>query len=120
MALKPKQTVCGQVIVCKGCCCGDVARGKPDVPVHHLKSAWKHGRLSEAVTLTVSDCLGPCELTNVAVVATAAGTQWFGNLCAQEHYDALVEWARETKEAGAPASVPENLEPHRFEMYWRT
>jgi hypothetical protein len=31
--LATKRLVIGQVIVCSGCCCGAVSRGKPEVPI---------------------------------------------------------------------------------------
>ena len=33
-----------QVLVCIGCCCGRVDRGKPEVPVDWLKAEWKAAR----------------------------------------------------------------------------
>ena len=36
-----KRMVMGQVLVCSGCCCGAVSRGKPDVPVEWLKQEWR-------------------------------------------------------------------------------
>ena len=33
-----------QGVVCVGCCCGRVERGKPQVPVDWLKAQWKSAR----------------------------------------------------------------------------
>ena len=67
-----------QVLVCIGCCCGRVDRGKPEVPVDWLKAQWKAARLNPYIQLTISGCLGPCDLPNVVAVLTAAGQQWIG------------------------------------------
>jgi len=106
-----------QVLLCKGCCCGRTDRGLPDVPVDRIKAAWKAEKLNRSVQLTISGCLGPCDLPNVAVVVTSAGTEWYGNLDGDAHYDALIAWARASAAAGAVVPLPELLEPHRFDRF---
>jgi len=39
--LKTKRLVVGQITICRGCCCGNVERGLPEVPVEWLKSEWR-------------------------------------------------------------------------------
>ena len=106
-----------QVLFCKGCCCGKTERGLPAVPVDRLKAAWKAEKLNRGVQLTISGCLGPCDLPNVAVVATAAGLQWYGRLDRDAHYDALLAWARACVASGTALPVPESLAAHRFERF---
>jgi cobaltochelatase CobN len=60
-----------QLLLCKGCCCGRTDRGLPEVPVERIKAAWKAEKLNRGVQLTISGCLGPCDLPNVAVLVTA-------------------------------------------------
>lgn len=115
--LTTRITSSAQVLFCKGCCCGKTERGLPEVPVDRLKAVWKAEKLNRAVQLTISGCLGPCDLPNVAVVATAEGFQWFGLLDRDAHYDALIGWARACLAAGAILPVPESLAAHRFERF---
>jgi hypothetical protein len=106
-----------QVLLCKGCCCGRTDRGLPEVPVERIKAAWKAEKLNRAVQLTISGCLGPCDLPNVAVVVSARGTEWFGRLAGAAPYDALIAWARAGLAAGTIAPAPEGWEAHRFERF---
>src|SRR5262245_61707273 len=78
-----------QVLVCVGCCCGRVERGKPEVPVDWLKAQWKAARLNPYIQLTISGCLGPCDLPNVVAVLTVTGQQWIGQLDRQKEYRSL-------------------------------
>lgn len=118
--LETKRLVIGQVTVCSGCCCGAVSRGKPEVPVEWLKCEWRSRRLLKNIQLTISCCLGPCDLTNVVKVAGATNEVWLGNINRFEQYSALVEWAVESKAAGALAPLPESFAPHRFNPFLET
>jgi hypothetical protein len=106
-----------QVLLCKGCCCGKTDRGLPEVPVDRIKATWKAEKLNRGVQLTISGCLGPCDLPNVAVVVTAHATAWYGRLDGDAHYDALITWARACVAAGAALPPPEALAGHRFERF---
>jgi cobaltochelatase CobN len=115
LATRIKSTA--QVLLCKGCCCGKTERGLPAVPVDRIKAAWKAAKLNQAVQLTISGCLGPCDLPNVAVVVTAETTTWYGLLDGDAHYDALIDWARACAAAGTPLPLPEELAAHRFDRF---
>ncbi len=108
-----------QVLLCKGCCCGRTDRGLPDVPVDRIKAAWKAGKLNRAVQLTVSGCLGPCDLPNVAVIVTPHGTTWYGQIAGDALYDALIAWAQNCVDSDpdTEVSLPEALEGYRFERF---
>jgi cobaltochelatase CobN len=106
-----------QVLFCKGCCCGKTERGLPEVPVDRIKAAWKAEKLNRGVQLTISGCLGPCDLPNVAVIVTAEGTRWYGRLDRAAHYDALIDWARGCVAQQTVLPVPEILEPLRFDRF---
>ena len=106
-----------QILLCKGCCCGRTDRGLPEVPVERIKAAWKAEKLNRAVQLTISGCLGPCDLPNVAVVVSALGAEWFGHLEGDAPYDALIAWARARLAGGSVASAPEGWAAHRFERF---
>jgi cobaltochelatase CobN len=116
-ALETKRLVIGHVTVCSGCCCGAVSRGNPEVPVEWLKCEWRSRGLLRNIQLTISCCLGPCDLTNVVKVAGPTNEVWLGNINRFEQYSALVEWAVESKAAGALAALPESFEPHRFSPF---
>jgi cobaltochelatase CobN len=106
-----------QVLLCKGCCCGRTDRGLPDVPVERIKAIWKAEKLNRSVQLTISGCLGPCDLPNVAVIVTAGGSTWYGRLEGDAPYDALIAWARAAAGTDSPLPLPEELEPLRFERF---
>jgi cobaltochelatase CobN len=106
-----------QVLFCKGCCCGKTERGLPEVPVERIKAVWKAEKLNRGVQLTISGCLGPCDVPNVAVVITAEGTEWYGLLDGDSHYDSLVEWARACVAEGSVLARPAWLKRHRIERF---
>ena len=106
-----------QVVVCVGCCCGRVDRGRSEVPIDELKSLWKNYGLRKKVQLTVSGCLGPCDMHNVALLISDGGQIWLGNLREKAEFKALAEWAHEVIQKGSEARLPEILEPHRFERW---
>ena len=106
-----------QVLVCVGCCCGRVERGKPEVPVDWLKAQWKAARLNPYIQLTISGCLGPCDLPNVVAVLTATGQQWIGPLNQREHYEALVQWGRDCGAARRIEPPPPVLRERFFERF---
>ncbi len=76
-SLKTKREVIGQITVCSGCCCGAVGRGKPEVPLDWLKQEWRSRGLLKNIQLTVSGCLGPCDLPNVVRIS---GPAWSNGL----------------------------------------
>jgi hypothetical protein len=114
--LTTKRVVIGQVIVCSGCCCGAVQRGKPEVPVDWLKQTWRTQGLLKNIQLTISCCLGPCDLPNVVRISSSANDIWLGNVT-REHYAVLVDWAVQSKSAGAFVPLPRSLDSFRFDPF---
>lgn len=113
-----RSTVAGQLIVCEGCCCGRTDRGFPPLPKERLKRLWKEQQLNSAVQLTISGCLGPCDLANVACLVSATGDiVWLGGLDRDEQYDALIAWARDCRETGRFQPPPASLAAHRFTRF---
>jgi cobaltochelatase CobN len=106
-----------QVLVCIGCCCGRVERGKPEVPVDWLKAQWKEARLNPYIQLTISGCLGPCDLPNVVAVLTATGQQWLGQLSERAHYEALLQWGRACGAARRVEPPPSVLAQRLFRRF---
>lgn len=104
----------GQVLICVGCCCGRPDKGKPAVPLDRLKGEWKRRKLLPAIQLTISGCLGPCDLVNVACVAAPQGLTWLGGLTLAEEYEALLEWATRSADARRLLPLPDRLAAHVF------
>ena len=102
---------------CEGCCCGQTDKGFPPFPRDWLKQQWKEEKLNRSVQLTISGCLGPCDLANVFCVISPEGMQWFGGLQEQWHYDLLLAWAKASRDAGVLLELPAELNLHRFERF---
>jgi hypothetical protein len=64
IALTTKRLVLGHVSVCQGCCCGNIANGKPGVPVEWLKEGMALQRIIECrflkLRLTMKACRKDC------------------------------------------------------------
>jgi hypothetical protein len=112
--LTTTRTVLGTVIICMGCCCGRTDRGHPEVPVDWLKSEWKSRKLLRSVHLSISGCLGPCDVSNVCSIIAPGETMWLGGLSARAHYEALLDWAISSKDAGRLLPLPSALHGRRF------
>jgi len=112
-----KRTVLGQLTVCCGCCCGDVGRGRPAVPVEWLKTEWRRRGLLKKIQLTISGCVGPCDVPNVVVVTCGTGTEWLGKITELSQYEALVCWASRSWQEGMLLPLPEGLRAHRLDPF---
>jgi hypothetical protein len=112
-----KRQALAQLVLCVGCCCGRTDRGMPAVPVERLKAIWKAEKLNRTVQLTLSGCLGPCDLANVVAVMSARGAEWFGNLERDGQYDLLLAWARSCHAVRTLSPTPPALHPFRFERF---
>ncbi|MDY3558059.1 (2Fe-2S) ferredoxin domain-containing protein [Gemmata sp. JC673] len=106
-----------QLIFCQGCCCGRTDRGRPELPVVRLKEVWKGEKLNRSVQLTISGCLGPCDLANVTLLITPDGNLWFGGLAGDVVYEELIAWARECHREGRVVPLPIGFEERRFERF---
>lgn len=118
--IETKRQTLGQVLICLGCCCGRTDKGKPAVPTDWLKAEWKRRGLLKHVHLTITGCLGPCEIANVVSIVTPGGTHWFGDIDGLGHYQALLDWAVASAAAGELQPLPRLLESHRFSRYVTT
>lgn len=112
-----KRPAHGQLVFCQGCCCGRTDRGRPELPVEWLKQVWRDERLNRTVQLTISGCLGPCDLANVTLLIAPGRTVWLGGLQGEAVYGALIEWARACHAAGRLLRLPAALEAHEFERF---
>lgn len=98
------------VVLCRGCCCG-TQRKHPDFD-HALQGL----ELREAAEKTggklrYSNCLGPCEHSNVAVVKQPEKQAlWFGGLLSTDLTDELARWI--TGQGTLP--LPDSLKAQRI------
>ncbi len=115
--LTTRRMVIAQVSVCKGCCCGNVERGKPMVPVDRMKQEWRARGLSKVVQLCISGCLGPCDVINVVRISSVADDIWLGNLRSIDDYLAIVKWAEESNVAGRPSPLSPEMSQRRFNPF---
>jgi hypothetical protein len=116
-SIQTKRVLVAQVALCRGCCCGAVQKGNPEVPVEWMKDEWKKRGLKRSIQLTISGCLGPCDLSNVITISDASGSVWLGNIEHMHQYQALVDWASQSKTAGILLPLPEELATSRFDPF---
>lgn len=116
-ALEPKRLMLAQISVCDGCCCGKTEKGHPEVPVQWLKKEWKLRGLLKRVHLSISGCLGPCDVSNVVAISSSEGTQWLAGLNSQRHYSMLADWAEQSKIADSLLPLPKELRGHALMPY---
>jgi (2Fe-2S) ferredoxin len=116
-AICTKRPVLGQINVCNGCCCGQTQKGHPEVPVEWLKREWKYRGLLKRVHLTISGCLGPCDVANVVLVTSREGTQWLAEITQQRQYELLADWAEQSKIADRLLPLPREFDAHRLAAY---
>jgi cobaltochelatase CobN len=112
-----KRLVIGQVSVCLGCCCGQTDRGKPGVPVEWLKTEWRSRGLLKNIQLTISGCLGPCDVPNVVLISTAGDNVWLGNIDRIDYYREIVDWAARSKAAGCMLPLSRDLLRHTLNPF---
>jgi hypothetical protein len=116
--LDTKRRVIAQIIVCQGCCCGATHKDRPEVPVAWLKEEWRRRGLLKRVQLSISGCVGPCDIPNVVVVNSHSGSQWLGDITEFNQYRALVDWATRSMEAGILLELPREFKAHVLQP-WR-
>ena len=107
--LSTKRKVIAHVLVCQGCCCGQVERGRPEVPAEWLKQEWRQRGLLKRVHLTISGCLGPCDVPNVVAIVTQEKTVWLGNISTKAEYQSLLDWATRSKNQGRAVEIPREV-----------
>ena len=103
-----------RLMVCDGCCCGRLEKGNEVVPIDALKSAWEEHGLHGHVKLSISGCLGPCSMKNVSLMMDGGDRIWLGGLGSNEHYDALVTWAKSIASGGTMSDLPIELRDQQF------
>jgi len=112
-----RRRILGQIVLCEGCCCGRTDKGFKPVPRDWIKQQWKDEKLNKSVQLTISGCLGPCDLANVVCVVSPKGMKWFGGLQEGWQYGLLLDWAKASRDAGVLLELPAELNRYRFERF---
>jgi cobaltochelatase CobN len=115
-----KRLVLGHVAVCQGCCCGNSANGGPAVPVEWLKKEWRARGLLKRIQLSISGCLGPCDVPNVVTISNENGTRWLGQITEFHQYRTLVEWAVSSKDVGELLPLPKEFRQHVLHPFRKT
>ena len=113
----PRSRALGQILLCEGCCCGRTDRGFKPVPCDWIKQQWKEQKLSKTIDLTITGCLGPCDLANVVCIISSRDTQWLGGLQENWEYGLLLDWAKASRDAGVLIELPPELDCHRFRRF---
>jgi hypothetical protein len=116
-ALKTKRLVIGQITICRGCYCGNTERGLPEAPVEWLKGEWRRHGLLKRVQLTISGCVGPCDVPNVVVITSPENEVWLGNISRFEEYRDLLEWALRCRDAGEMLALPSQFHERRISPF---
>lgn len=88
------------------------------MPADWLKEEWRKRGLLKRVQLSVSGCVGPCDVANVVVLNSEAGSQWLGGITEFNQYRALVDWAARSMDAGHLLELPKEFREHRIQP-WR-
>jgi cobaltochelatase CobN len=82
-----------------------------------MKEEWKRRGLKKSIQLTISGCLGPCDLSNVVSISSAEQTVWLGRLRNFASYLALLEWATDSRQVGRVLPLPRELSELRFDPF---
>ncbi len=103
-----------RLLICNGGSCGQ----NPDIKPESIKNVWNAEGLHATVAMKICECQDACEHASVARIITAYGTEWFEHL-QEQHYQALIEWARECHRTQTLAERPSILERQRFRGHIR-
>jgi cobaltochelatase CobN len=112
----------GQLFVCAtGCCCGHTERGHAPVPVDLYHSEWARRRIRHKVHLSMGGCLGPCALSNVALLLYAGREIWFHSVTGDEQVIAIYDYIEAMVRADRYLPPPPALAPQVFDVFdWAT
>jgi cobaltochelatase CobN len=108
----------GQLFVCAtGCCCGHTERGHAPVPVELYHREWARRRIRHKVHLSLGGCLGPCALSNVALLLFAGHQIWFHSITGDEQVVAIYDYVEAMVRAGRYLPPPPNLAAQVFDVF---
>lgn len=107
----------GHLFVCKACCCGNVERGFPEVPLEEFKSQWKARGIRRRVHLTVSGCLGPCAVANVVLLILYGRVVWLHSIDSPHQVTAIYDFIERSLAAEACLPRDESLGLYEFDRF---
>jgi cobaltochelatase CobN len=112
----------GQFFVCAtGCCCGHTERGHAPVPEELYHREWARRRIRHKVHLSLGGCLGPCALSNVALLLYGGHQIWFHSITGDEQVIAIFDYIEAMVRAGHYLPPPPDLAPQIFDVFdWPT
>jgi cobaltochelatase CobN len=106
------------LMVCaKGCCCGRTENGHPAVPIDFYKQEYKARKLRKLVQLTMSGCLGPCPLANVALLFFDGRPVWFQSVNGEPEIRAIFDYIQRMLAADQYLPPPSELADYVFTYY---
>ena len=106
------------LMVCaKGCCCGRTERGFAAVPIDFYKAEYKKRKIRKRVQLTMSGCLGPCPLANVALLFFDGRPVWFQSINGEAQIRALFDYIDQMLAADGYLPPPPQLADYVFTYY---
>jgi cobaltochelatase CobN len=85
--------------------------------VDWLKAEWKRRMLPKKIHLTISGCLGPCDVSNVVMLLLGSETVFLAGLSQRWQYLALADWASDCERANEIVPIPDSLEQFRLERF---
>ncbi|CAN5686321.1 hypothetical protein BH23CHL5_BH23CHL5_18140 [soil metagenome] len=100
----------GQLFVCAtGCCCGHTERGHDPVNEALYHHEWARRKIRHKVHLSMGGCLGPCALSNVALLLYGGHQIWFHSIATDaqvvEMYDYIESMVRAEEFLPLPAAL---------------
>jgi cobaltochelatase CobN len=108
----------GQLFVCAtGCCCGHTERGHDPVPVERYHAEWARRRIRHKVHLSIGGCLGPCALSNVALLLFGGHQIWFHSIAGEDQIVAIYDYIEAMVRAGHYLSPPPALASQIFDVF---
>lgn len=108
----------GQLFVCvTGCCCGHTDRGHAPVPEDLFHAEWARRRIRHKVHLSMGGCLGPCALSNVALLLFAGHQIWFHSITGDEQVIRIFDYIESMVKADRYLPPPPDLEPQVFDVF---
>ena len=107
----------GHLFVCNACCCGNVERGFPEVPLEEFKSQWKARGIRRRVHLTVSGCLGPCAVANVVLLILYGRVVWLHSIDSPHQVKAIYDFIERSLAAEECLPLDESLALYEFDRF---
>jgi nitrile hydratase accessory protein len=108
----------GQLFVCAtGCCCGHTERGHFPVPVDLYHQEWARRKIRHKVHLSLGGCLGPCALSNVALLLYGGEQIWFHSIETDEHVRAIFDYIESMVRDSSFLPPPEALRDRVFDVF---